>query len=704
MRFARVLLCASLVWLLGASVGCAPETDDGHLPRGDGGDHDGAVDPADVASLAVSPATVTLDVTDLAALPSTTLTAVATMSDGTTQTVSASWTIDRFDVASVGSATGVVSAVGNAFGKAKVTAMAAGHMADAEVTVTLHLVDADPAIGAGDKATLDAAAATDPAVSGLAYPYDKTVFPRALLAPELMWNGGGAGDAYRVRYTATDFDLIVYTLAAPPSRYTIAQALWNALGATVAGGEVTVELRRLAGATAYVSATQKWKVADANLRGSIYYWAVSQGQIVNLDVTSGTRTLAFDSGANTVLGAPTPLNSASPATPVWEDNGAGKRCVACHAVSKDGSRLVSVFTRGGSQGPIGSVALAGSAVTAVSDYQTNGMFTAVTPDGNLSVANFGGKTMQLLDATTGLGITSALDGVADLCDPTFSPDGKRFAVAANCDPGFGNPVEYRRADLRIYDFAQATRVFDNPQTVVASAGVGDAIAFPSFSPDSSLIVFQRGDYSRAKYGDTTMGQYLHGADDLYVARAQPSATAIALDAANGVGVLGADNLHLNYAPTVNPIASGGYIWVVFTSPRDYGNRMVSPHGVAPNDATYANHKQLWVTAVDATLGTTDPSHPAFWLPGQDDATTNMFGYWSLSPCKPTTGGSGPSSCAAGFECCSGYCRDSGSGPVCVDAPTGCHNVGEKCTVDADCCGAGMGVSCVAGICQGVTIN
>src|SRR6185295_16559489 len=120
--------------------------------------------------------------------------------------------------------------------------------------------------------TLDGAAATDPSVAGLAYPYDKTVFPRALLAPELMWNGGGASDAYRVHYTATDFDLTVYTLAAPPSRYTIAQALWNALGATVAGGDVAVELCRLSGATAYVSATQSWHIADANLRGSIYYW------------------------------------------------------------------------------------------------------------------------------------------------------------------------------------------------------------------------------------------------------------------------------------------------------------------------------------------------------------------------------------------------------------------------------------------------
>jgi hypothetical protein len=192
---------------------------------------------------------------------------------------------------------------------------------------------------------------------------------------------------------------------------------------------------------------------------------------------------------------------------------------------------------------------------------------------------------------------------------------------------------------------------------------------------------------------------LHGVDDLYVVRAQQGATPIELAQANGKGVLPADSLSLNYAPTVNPIAEGGYAWVVFTTPRDYGNRMVSPKGAPPQDATYANHKQLWVTAVDAVIGTADPSHPAFWLPGQDPATANMFGYWALAPCKPTQGDAGPQTCSAGFECCSGFCRDTGSGPVCVDQASGCRQIGEKCTVTADCCNAGPKVSCNAGICQ-----
>jgi hypothetical protein len=367
-------------------------------------------------------------------------------------------------------------------------------------------------------------------------------------------------------------------------------------------------------------------------------------------------------------------------------------------VSKDGSTLVSVFSRSnpGSTGPVGFVSLATGTIADISDYTTNGIYDALSPDGAFAVANYSDKSMGLLASSTATPVASALDGQANVCDPVFSPDGTLFALAANCDPGFGYPVEFRTSNLVVYSFSKAAPYFTNPQTVVTSAGMGDAIAFPSFSPDSKFVFFQRGDYSRAKYGTNQ-----HGNDDLFVVPAKAGATPVALTNANNPGnVLPADSQHLNYAPTVNPIASGGYVWVVFTSPRDYGNEMVSPEGAPPNDATYANHKQLWVTAVDANIGTTDPSHPPFWLPGQDPATANMFGYWALSPCKPTVGNGGPQSCAAGFECCSGFCRDTDGGPpVCVDNPGGCHQVGEKCTTTADCCNSSGTVQCIGGVCQ-----
>jgi hypothetical protein len=599
------------------------------------------------------------------------------------------------DIASIDPNGGTLTPSGGTFGKVKVTAAAAGLTATTTIEVALSASIEGAGLGTGGEGQLQGATTPDPSVKALAYPYDATVFPRGLLPPELMWNGGSAGDAYLIHLTAPSFDLSIYANADPPSRFTMPTNAWNALTTTAAGGTAHVQVKRLSGGAAYASAAETWTVADANLRGTIYYWAINEGQIIQIDLGKGTNGVVFDSGPNTTLGNPAPINSGSPASPPWEDNGAGKRCVACHSVSKDGSTLTSVFARAGSQGPLGFYDFASASVRAISDYTANGVFEAISPDGKVAVHNDGDKSMHVVDGTSGAAVSSALDALANVCDPTFSPDGTLFALAASCDPGFGYPVEYRTSNLVTYSFAEATKAFTNPQTIVTSTGIGDAIAFPSFTPDSKNIVFQRGDYSRAKYGTNS-----HGNDDLYIVPATAGATPIALDAANGKGVLVGDNVHLNYAPTVNPIAEGGYVWVVFTSPRDYGNRMVSPQQAPPNDASYANHKQLWVTAVDATLGTTDPSHPAFWLPGQDPTSINMFGYWALAPCLPTpTDGGAPPSCTAGFECCSGFCRDTGSGPVCTTQPAGCSHVGDKCTTSSDCCNAGTTIQCIGGICQ-----
>jgi hypothetical protein len=691
-----------------AAGGCGTGTNEGE-PIGatdvDGGRGDGTVgfdlDGAqpEAKTLEIDPADSVITVTDLATTQTASLTAKATFADGSKRGVPASWTLDRSDIAGIGAGTGVVTTSNATFGKCNVTAKALGLEAKTTITVKLQAriaLGVDP----GDQSKLDAATAADPSVTKLAYPYDATVFPKGLLPPEVMWNGGASGDSYLLKLTGNSLDLSIYTKADPPSRFAPTKKVWDALTTTLAGSDANVELRRLTGGTsAYVSARQKWTIANANLRGSIYYWAIDQGQIIKIDLTTGQRGPVFDSGPYNQMQTPAPLNNGNPRTPVWEDNGAGKRCVACHAVSKDGSTLASIFTRESSTGPLGFVSIGNAQVRSIGDYEQNGVFTALTPDGQLGVINTGAKRMNLVDAVSGQAVPSALDSMVDVCDPVFSPDGTKLALATSCDPGFGYPVEFRTSNLSLFDFAQPTRAFTNLRDIVTSTGIGDAIAFPSFSPDSQYVFFQRGSYSRAKYGDNQNGQFLHGVDDLYVVRAQQGATPIELAQANGKGVLPADSLSLNYAPTVNPIAEGGYAWVVFTTPRDYGNRMVSPKGAPPQDATYANHKQLWVTAVDAVIGTADPSHPAFWLPGQDPATANMFGYWALAPCKPTQGDAGPQTCSAGFECCSGFCRDTGSGPVCVDQASGCRQIGEKCTVTADCCNAGPKVSCNAGICQ-----
>ena len=682
-------------------------------------------------TLTITPANSTLAVTDLTNLPSETLSTTLTYTDGTTVSVQASWTVDRYDIASIGAGSGVVQPTGNVFGKVTVTAVAQGIQASTTVTVTVQATINQSNLSPGDVAKLAGAVEADPAVTVLAYPYDKTVFPTGLVPPQMMWNLGSAGDEYEIHLVAPSFDLAVLTTADPPSRFTMTQAIWNTFVGSAAGGDATVELRRLSNGVAYLSVTQTWTIANADVRGLVYFWNVSQGQLLKADLTVGQVSPVFTAssgqpGTDSQLCGTLPCESGNPRplfpdggiapTPPWEDNGSGNRCVACHTVSKDGSTLAATMATGGSSGPITTVSLATAQIDTIGSYFENGMLTAITPDGALAVVNTADEHMHLVDAKTGVELPSVLDSLSNVCDPAFSPDGTLFALATSCGGqptgDSGSPttfvLEFSSSNLVVYQFFEATGIFQNPQTLVTSGQAGQsAFAFPSFSPDSKWLFFQGGNYSRAKYGaclatDPTTCE--HGSDDLYVVSTTPGSTPISLDVTNAAGVASAGSLHLNYAPTVNPIVSGGYIWVVFTSPRDYGNQMVAPYPVQPPpmDTTYTNHKQLWVAAVDANIGQVDPSHPPFWLPGQDPTTANMFGYWTLAPCKATPGdGGAPATCATGFECCSGFCRNEGQGLVCVNNPGGCSQVGEMCTATSDCCGAGANVSCLAGVCQNV---
>ena len=117
--------------------------------------------------------------------------------------------------------------------------------------------------------------------------------------------------------------------------------------------------------------------------------------------------------------------------------------------------------------------------------------------------------------------------------------------------------------------------------------------------------------------------------------------------------------------------------------------MASPNG----NPTYENRKQLWVAAIDANPQPgQDPSHPAFWLPGQDLTTTNMSGYWALAPCSQEGTG-----CSQGFECCTGFCQPNDAGEyVCSATPGSCSQIGEACAANSDCCDPNA--SCVGGFC------
>ncbi len=662
----------------------------------DGGFVNSPVD-ASVDSLYFDPPAATITV-DGATTQNQNYTLHAKLADGEDRVVSPeSLEFDRPDLAHLTSTSAPVtlSTSGPYAGTGTIHAIVQGKEATATLTVLVHLVELGPGVSASGDATAIAALnagslAADPSLSSLLYPYDATVFPLGLASPLLMWNAPQAGDLYRVHLEESGYTYDGFFKAVSPAQVRAAQDNWDHLTASNAGDPVKLTLSRWdsVGHVAYDSAKESWPIADASLRGAIYYWTTSSGGHMSR-IRPGT-------GA-----APEILN--------------GGACMGCHAVSADGTTLVaSVETQPAVLEPGGGrynstegtgsnqkrawvpFALPGAAMpspaTAYDRFAGN---VAVNPDGKYVV--FGSETMHLADTATNTEITAnGLDNfVPDtditsaggtpitmngLMTPAFSPDGKHFVAVEGNGTWYEN---LKNGRLKLFDFDETAKAFSGARNLAPASFFGaseNVIAYPSFTPDSNWIAFNVG-VKPDGCQSTCDEAEAQGASGIWLQNTT-TGDPVRLTNLNDSSLNAADH-DMAYEPTFNPVARGNYFWVVFSSERDWGNRITG----TPNNGK----KRLWVAAIDQSPGASDASHPAFFLEGQEEDTTNMRGFWSLAQC---TASDPASTCGAGFECCSGFC-DKG---VCVDvSKVTCQGVSDTCTTVADCCNPSA-VTCTGGKC------
>ena len=550
----------------------------------------------------------------------------------------------------------------------------------------------------------------------LLYPYDGTVFPRGLGAPLLMWEGGGMQAVYlHIKSDHYEYHGCLKPDAAGTLQ--IPKSAWAGAEQQTTGpkGPFSVELTTLDGATVKGPLSEKLVIAQATLKGSIYYNTYNGGTgdiaggIGGLGGLGGIPGLGALGGANdSADGGTSPVafggsvERIKPGKPA-EFFSRSTECTGCHSVSANGKRLITKEVLGAQPGYVFAIDSNTMPDPAPLRTATDVSFVGVSPDGTVYLTTAYQGTIG--PPTEGAITTNAvLDSILYETDtgnvvansgfpksammPTFSADGSLATFN-----------DYARGDghtLALIDYDVGARVASNQRDLYTT--MNGYLGWPFVLPDNGAVVFTLGESGAFSGGGAfiTPATMMGPKSDLMMvdvdtgqatllARAMGFHTVQDADAGKSYLPFGAEEEHQSYYPTVSPVAAGGYFWVFFDSIRHYGNKGL--------------RRQLWATAIsvqrrtlqegsdnNAALYGADLSSPAFYVPGQVFETANHRAFTALDPCFADG-----ATCDSGIDCCSGFCTNGVCGP-----PKACSDPNEACTDDSDCCDKTN--QCIGGFC------
>jgi hypothetical protein len=570
------------------------------------------------------------------------------------------------------------------------------------------------------------------------------------------------------------------TLAAGP-RATIPQSVWETLEQTAQGRSAMISVQRLTGTTLRAEQKIPVRFATGQLKGTVYYQSYGTLLVQNYGNTYGSQTIGANQRFGAATLAVQPGTDFPTVAAGYTSSSDGPGCRVCHSASANGTRLITNLHTGANSALFRLGTDAASGGLSFTPTPNNGRYAwgALSPDGSLLFSNSGpssnysstappgglegsdsgsyGNALYSLATTTlggavsSTGIPSALRAAL----PVFSPDGTK--VAFNHYGGTVSGIAGDKRSLGMMDVNLTTRTFSNFRRLFTEPTTACNTAFhatdpctsvwPSFVPGGSAVVFQREVFNNGRvsgsnhsdFGGTRSGCDGSGTcgDDgtkgeLWWVTTAASPVAARLNAANGrnsAGVIniptGANNHStayepvLNYEPTVNPVAAGGYYWVAFTSRRLYGNvATVNPWWSDPRFKPIGGQhgpttKKIWVAAIDPNAAPgTDASFPAFYLPGQELLAGNSKAYWANEACRaPSNTRSSANECQTNLDCCgapsTAICAlqtPIANPPVrhCIPLSSASCIADESataCTTDGQCCGFSTGSRCANGSCQ-----
>ena len=546
------------------AVGCGPSTDDVHDDS--------------TATLSIDPPTSELLIVDN--VPATaSFTATLTYPDGESRDVTNEV---RFSVdTGYGMFTANTLSM-KAAGKTSVFASFSDKLASAQVIARIKNVRVDPTLPSGAKGWFESLPDDPSRAPTIVYPATDVIMPRNLGDFEVHWTDA-QNDVFEVSLKTEFADVRAIV---PGGNGVIANSAWMAflasewLAAVSFEPSVQFQVRGVDKDTPIsVGGTpmQLVRLSNEPMLGGLYYWAATAQNgpygIFRHDMSK-------------------PGQPAEQYMTTAQTNG---RCVACHVLSRDGTKMSITYDGGDGAATLVDVG------TQTAQPSTRGWnFGTFTPSGNEFLAVQGG-TLTVLDYATQTPLATMTSG-GQVTHPDLAADGTKLVYvmkSGGADWSFSSG----RIFTRTYDVA--TKSF-GPETPLVTASTNNF--YPSFSPDGKWVLF-----NRANGGDA----YNNGNATLWVIPADGSGPAVELGKANSG--LGLTNSWGRWAPFAQTVGANNdqIFWVTVSSTRDFGVRLVG-----------ANRPQIWMTPFISGQAAADPSTSAFRLPFQNLDSNNHIAQWT----------------------------------------------------------------------------
>jgi hypothetical protein len=564
--------------------GCGAGTNHGN---GDGGTHDAS--PSLTLEIAPSNAVLT-SVNGSVATQS--YTATAHFPDGTSMDVTSLATFS-LDLGALGVFSGpTLTANGMLAGATQVRASYHGVSAMVPVTIKVSAVQI---VGSAPMNAPDlfGAATEDPSrAPTTVYPTDQTLVPPNLGDFEVHWTDGAGNDLFEVSVTSPFLDLREYVNASGTGWVSFPPDTWAIAGESEKGASVKVVVRGMQSAspaTAGSSSPVAVGISGEDIMGGIYYWSPTNQGILRHDFSK-------------------PLD---PVESFYTSVESG-HCVACHALSRDGTKMAITYDGGDQSMTVLDVASRTPYIPINTIYSN---FSVFNPDGTKLLTTSHG-VLTLRDPSTGMALgTVPTPGYAT--HPDWSPMGDKIVYVIADNPS-GNDWHFTGGHLFVQPVDQTTYTFGAATELVPAMGTTN-VYYPTFSPDGNWILFNESQQTGVPSdGDA----YSDPSAQIFVVPTDGSLPPALVATAN----LGPNltNSWVRWAPfeeTTGGETPQPFYWFTFSSFRQFGVRL--PGGTRP---------QIWMAPFfpDRAAAGMDPSLPAFWLPFQDINTNNHIAQWTTT--------------------------------------------------------------------------